>query len=161
MFSIDCRDRIWNSDHIKLYNVASAHTLYFPNIPLHHSMMPNLSSIICLFAPRGSPTSTSPAFTSIELSNIDPRLLELSLNLSLTLTATLVSLPSASQKLLTRKAICKPHAQVVKKNVWKVHRGGIYKWSGVNAPPIPSNASHANRRWLQLEVQWKSPHPQV
>ena len=129
------------------------------NVPLHRSMTPNLSSIVRLFAPQGSPTSTSPASISMEPCNIDSRLLESPPDLPLTPTATPVSLPPASRKSPAQKVTRKPRARVVKKNVWKAHRGGIYKRPGANAPPIPFNASHAERRGLQLEAWRKRSTP--
>ena len=98
-------------------NVASAYTLCLPNILLHYFMMSNLSSIVCLFAPHGSPTFLSSVSTSIEPTNIDSRFLKSLPNLSFTPTATLVSLLLASRKSPIHKAIRKPQARVVKKNV--------------------------------------------
>ena len=129
------------------------------NILLHHSMTPNLSSIVRLFALQGTPTSTSPASTSMEPSNIDPRLLKSPSNLPLTPTATPASPPPASRKSPAHKAIYKPPAQVVKKNIWKACHGGIYKPPGANAPPIPPNADHVERRRLQLEARRVRPTP--
>ena len=124
------------------------------NILLQHSMTPNLSSIVRLFAPQGMPTSTSPASSSMEPFNIDPRLLKLPSNLTLAPTGTPASPPPASRKSLAYKAIHTPQTRVVKKNIWKAHSGGIYKRPGANAPPIRPNAGHAERRQLQLEARW-------
>ena len=83
--------------------------------------------IVRLFDQQSMPTSTSPESISYELSNIDPKLLELPFNNSLMPTANPLTPLFMSLRSPPRKANPKPWAQVVKTNVWKAHHSSIDK----------------------------------
>ena len=154
-----CRGRIWTPNHMKPYNMINTHILYFTKYPVtsfydvqsllyYTSVCSTRHSdiyIACVYiygAFQHQLQDSGITFQSLPHSDRHSD----------------VSAP-ASGKLPVRKAICKPQAQVVKKNVWKAHHGGIYRRSGTNTLSISLNADHAERRQLQLEARRKSPRP--